>query len=363
MRELCRPMTAIFRCLSMMVSLLCLSPLVFPQDPASRIREADRRQKRLDVHINHLVDLVYVVCKYAASKSRLPDVEGFEAVVNGARRLQTDFEGWVGPGLAILNSVLITCRSASEVVEKFSQLPESITTRKGTQVRIRDAAIRYAKAIEAFEPAFLKNVWPRHKQVVERAAAYIAKEFEPKEQECFDYLTSRLGMEDSQSQVPIYLVAESPWPGGFTFWGETRKGTCVSSIESYQGSALFETLLHEAIHALDMETKGKGNVLADIENRLLKAGLGESDLALRHGPHLLVFIQSAETVRRLIDPSHRAYGEREQGVYARLKSLSDIELPAWTAHLDGKISREDAVDRISEGLVKVSKETKSTKSQ
>ncbi|MCI0662568.1 MAG: hypothetical protein L0220_15990, partial [Acidobacteria bacterium] len=64
-------------------------------------------------------------------------------------------------------------------------------------------------------------------------------------------------------------------------------------------------------------------MLAEIEKRLRKAGLSGSDLAVRHGPHLLVFIQSAETVKRLIDPSHRAYGEGEKGVYARLQALSN----------------------------------------
>jgi hypothetical protein len=360
MRKLRRLMAATFQCLRLTIALLFLSSFAFSQTPAANLREENKRQKRIDVRINHLIDLDYMVHKYAASKSEAPNkVEGFEDLVNVVRQSQTEF----GAGLAAIHSVLITCKTASEAMDKFSQLPEFITTRKGTQVNIREGAIRYARALNTFEPAFLKDIWPQHKLVVERAADYITKNFDPKEQECFDYLIKRLGMEDSVYQAPIYLVAEGPWPGGFTFWDRTRKGACVISVEVNQGSALFETILHEAIHALDIETKGDGNALAEIERGLLKSGLSESDLAVRHGPHLLVFIQSAETVKRLIDPSHRAYGEGENGVYARLQALSDIELPVWIAYLDGKITREDAVNRIVEGLVKVSKETKLPKSR
>ncbi|MCI0662569.1 MAG: hypothetical protein L0220_15995 [Acidobacteria bacterium] len=196
-----------------------------------------------------------MVRKYAASKSDAPNkVEGFEELINVVRQIQTD--SGLGSALAILHSVLITCNDASEAVEMFSQLPESITTRKGNQIKIREVAVKYANALKSFEPAFLENIWPQHKLIVERAAAYIAKNFEPKEQECFDFLTRRLGMEDSLYQVPIYLVAESSWPGAFTFWDRTRKGVSVISIEANQGSALFESILHEAIHALDIETKG-----------------------------------------------------------------------------------------------------------
>jgi len=364
MRKPRRLMTATFQCLRLMISLFFLTSFAFSQTPAANPREENKGQKRIDVRINHLIDLDYMVRKYAASKSEaLNKVEGFEELVNVARQLQTDFGDSFGSGLAVINSALITCKTASEAVEKFSQLSESITTRRGTQIKLREGAVKYAKALNAFEPAFLKDIWPQHKLILERAEAYVTKNFEPKEQECFDYLIKRLGMEDSLYQVPIYIVAESPWPGGFTFWDGTQKGVCVISIEANQGSALFESILHEAIHALHAETKGEGNVLAEIEKRLLKDGMSESDLAVRHGPHLLVFIQSAETVKRLIDTSHKPYGENEKGVYARLQALSDIELPIWIAYLDGKITREDAVNRIVEGLVKVSKETKLPKSR
>src|SRR5262245_9578308 len=134
-----RLMTATFQCLRLMISLLFLSSFAFSQTPAANSREENKRQKRIDVRINHLIDLDYMVRKYAASKSEAPNkVEGFEDLVNVVRQLQTEF----GAGLVAIDSVLITCKTASETVDKFSQLPEFITTRKGTQVKIREGAIR-----------------------------------------------------------------------------------------------------------------------------------------------------------------------------------------------------------------------------
>ena len=114
--------------------------------------------------------------------------------------------------------------------------------------------------------------------------------------------------------MPVYLVAKAH-VSGVTMWGkdETR-GFCVLSVTALQDSQLVTAILHEAIHALDLETKGKGNVIVDFQQRLLKAGFAADDLLVRHGPHMLVFIQSSETVRRLIDPSYEPYGE---GVFVR----------------------------------------------
>src|ERR1041385_9006166 len=87
-----------------------------------------------------------------------------------------------------------------------------------------EPAVRYADSLHAVEPAYLKNVWPQHKAIAKRTAAHIANNFAPKEQQCFAYLTTSLGMPDTAYQVPVFLVVETPWPGAFTFWDSTRKG-------------------------------------------------------------------------------------------------------------------------------------------
>ncbi|HUE83387.1 MAG TPA: hypothetical protein VMM84_14835 [Pyrinomonadaceae bacterium] len=305
-----------------------------------------------------------MIRKYATSKSEPPtNIDGFNEAVSTARELNAEFGGWVGGPWAILEVALTKCKSTSEALQVFSQFPETFTSRKGKKIQLREAAIRYAKALNVVEASYLKNVWPQHHGNVKRAAANITKVFAPKEKECFAYFTKNLGMEDMQSRVAVYLVAESPWPGGFTIRRDNKDGTSqiivVVSVEAHQGSNLFENLLHEAIHALDMETKGKGNVLIDIHDRLLKAGLTENDQAVRHGAHWLVFIQAGETVRRFLDPTHQHYGK---DLYRRLERMSKVDVPAvWIAYLDGKIPRDEAVNEIVDGFLDSHKESSPSK--
>ncbi len=339
---------------------LLFPSLAFSQSSMAKPKGNTTNQKRLDVHINHLVDLSNMIRKYATAKSELPkNIDGFDKAVGLARQLSKEFGGWDSPAWSAIEITLTKYKNTSEA-QSSPQFPETVTSRKGTKIQVREAAIRYAKALNMVEASYLKNVWPQHRVSIERAAANIAKVFAPKEKECFAYFTKNLGMEDMQSQVPVYLVAESPWPGGFTLWHDTRR-IIVISVEAHQGSNLFENLLHEAIHALDLETKGKGNVLIEIHNRLLKAGLTANDQAVRHGTHWLVFIQAGETVRRLLDPSHQHYGK---GLYTRLQRMSKVDVPAvWIAYLDGKISRDDGVNQIVDGFLKANSERAPSKVQ
>ncbi len=349
------------RPICLILTFLLFPSLAFSQSLMAKPKGKETNQKRLAVHTNQLVDLSNMIRKYATSKSELPrNIDGFDEAVNLARQLSKEFGGWDSPAWSAIEIALTKYKTTSEAIQASSQLPETVTSRKGTKIQVREGAIRYVKALNVVESSYLKNVWPRHRVSIEHAAASIVKVFAPKEKECFAYFTKNLGMEDMQSQVPVYLVAESPWPGGFTLWHDTRR-IIVISVEAHQGSNLFENLLHEAIHALDLETKGKGNVLIEIHNRLLKAGLTDNDQAVRHGVHWLVFIQAGETVRRLLDPSHQHYGKE---LYTRLQRMSKVNVPVvWIYYLEGKISRDEAVNQIVDGFLKTHSESAPVKVQ
>jgi hypothetical protein len=344
--------------LSLVGALLLLAVFSFQQSPASKTKEAEATPKLLDVRINAVMNLNYMIRKYASSKAELPaNIDHFKEAVAVARQLNTEFGGWVGAGWATLDAALAKSRNGSEAIQALSQVPETATSRQGKTIPVRDAAIRYGKALSAVESSYLKNLWPEHQILAEQTAARIAKTFGPKEQECFAYLTKSLGIADAQYSVPVFLAAETPWPGGFTFWTGNRKGIVVVSIETNPGSMLFETLMHETIHALDLETAGNGNVLEDIRTRLKKAGIAENDIAATQGTHMLVFIQAGETVRRLVDSSHQHYGDVRR-VYENpaLQPLVKVARPVWMAYLDQKITREDAISQIVEGYIRVRKE-------
>jgi hypothetical protein len=302
------------------------------------------QKRRLEYKIKPFADLYFYVYRFASGTDKPPDVEGLAAAVEAARQTPMVF--------TLIDAIPFELENAAAAEAAFKQFPENYITSKGATVSLREKLAPLGRTLVAAEKPFGEKIWPQHKVRLEEVAAKLERTLGPKEQEAFAYFTRQLGMADAESTVPIYLVVETPWPGGFTMWGKDKtRGACAISVTTYDGPQLLTAVLHEAIHALDLETKGKGNVLVELRARLLQAGFREDDAVVRHGPHLLVFIQSSETVKRFVDPSFQPYNE---GIFTRtaLQPLVKVELPVWTAYLDGKISREQAVEQIVEGFVK-----------
>jgi hypothetical protein len=334
---------------SLFIAILLLLPTsAFPQATATKSRSKGINQKRLEVRVKPFIDLYFFVYKLSSSSDKPPEIDGFAEAVAAARQIPLN--------ATLVDLIPFQCERAADAVRAFAQFPETYKTSKGEIKPLRERAVHLAKTLERIEKPFLERVWPQHRVAVEQAAARVAQTLGPKEQECFTYLTGHLGMESANYVVPIYLVAETPWPGGFTMWGkESTHGVCLLSVGVLQGSPLLSAILHEAIHALDLETKGSGNVLKVLNDRLIKAGFDKDDLVVKFAPHLLVFIQSVETVKRKLDSSYRPY---EEGIFVRpgLQPVIKIELPIWTAYLDGKMTREDALNRIVDGFIKARKD-------
>jgi len=329
------------------VTGLVLASTIFPQAAAANLHSKQAGQRRLEVRIQPFVDLYSYIYKVSSGSEKAPDIEGFPEAVEAARRIP--FSATFTKG----DLIPFRCDTAAEAIRVFAEYPETYKTSKGEIIPLRERAVELAKRLAAIEKSFMEKVWPQHKVVIQQAAALIAETLGRKEQECFTFMTRHLGMEDAKYIVPIYLVAESPWPGGFTIWGDDQtRGVCLLSVAANKGPDFLSGLVHEVIHALDLETKGKGNVLVELRDRLLKAGFDKDSLFVRHAPHFLVFIQSVETVRRKLDSTYQPY---EIGVFGRpeLQPIKNVELPIWTAYLDGKLSREDALNQMIDGFLKM----------
>ena len=310
----------------------------------SEAQTTHTNRRRLEFRVSPFVDLYFFVYKLSSAPEHSPGIDGFAQSVEAAR--QTPIT------TTLQDLVLFQAENAAVAEKLFAQFPETYKTSKGEVIDLRRRAVHLAKSLGVVEKPFIEKIWPEHKLLIEKAAARIELALGPKELDCFNYLTRHLGMENAERVVPVYLVAQTPWPGGFTMWGkDPSRGVCVLSVTAYQGSPLIAAILHEAIHALDLETKGKGNVLVELRDRLLKAGFAADDVVVRHGPHMLVFIHSSEAVRRYVDSSYQPYSE---GVFIRqgLQPIVKVELPLWTAYLDGKISRDEALKQMVGAFVK-----------
>ena len=306
--------------------------------------------KHIDIRVKQFPDLFFSSVLLTSGSENLPKIEGFSQVVEAAKPMQEIIRAGLPGPFFIVAAQVVDCDRASDAVQAFAKLPESVQTRSGDTIKIRDAAVTFAKALAAVEDAYYKQVWPQRKATIDKAAAS-ADKLISKEAECFAYITKSLGIEDKPGNIPVFLVVDAPRPGGFTSRSANGGGGCLISVSAVQDSLLFETMLHESIHFLDIESSGGSNVLVEIRKRLMDAGLKETDPDLRNVPHTLMFIQAGETIRRIVDPSHKHYGEAK-GYYSRVPAISKLELPIWAAHLDGKISRDEAIKQIVDGFLK-----------
>ena len=340
----------------LLIACVLLLPVSgFAQARAPKPSSQPSVQKRFEIRTKPFVDLYFYVYKLTSSDAKLPPIEGVEQAVEAARQVPM-YE-------PLIDLWLFSCENAADAQRVFSRLPETFKTRQGSVIPLRERAIHLARSLAVIEKPFFKTIWPQHLDTIQMAETRISQTLAPKQEECFNYLMTHLGLEAANYTVPIYLVAEMPWPAALTATGkETGHGVCVINAGANPGSDLFAALLHEAIHALDAETSGSGNVLIEFQTQLLKNGFTKDDFVVRNAPHFLVFIQSIETVRRFLDSSYQPY---DRGVFVRpgLVPLVSVERPIWISYLDGQFSRTEALNRMVAAFVKAREKEVPAKSQ
>jgi hypothetical protein len=287
--------------------------------------------------------MYYFVRAHAGGPDEPPDLEGLEEAMDAARILGRELGNALLWG--IFEGILARCRDAEQLLSTFVALPDSLVLRSGKVITVREQAVRFAETLKTLEPAFQNEVWPQHLEILDEARARVAETLLPKENECFDYITTHLELGDLDVEVPVYLVVDSPYPHGFTHRIRGGPAVCFIGVTGFGGSQLFEVILHEATHALDVAGGGEGTVFADLEQRLAASGMKRRERPFRDIPHTIIFIHSAETVRRILDPTHQHYGE-VGGYYDKVPDIAAIELSLWISYLDGFITRGEALGGI-----------------
>lgn len=319
-----------------MVHALLLS--VLAQAPAAAAEAA--RATHIEYRIAPLADLWCLVRRDSADPASAPP-EFLQPAVVAARALEPP--AGQPPPWGLLEAALIRCEDAAALPAAFAKLPETVGE-GAAQRPLREPAQRLAEALQAAEASFRKELWPERQKALQAAQEDLQAGLGAHEAECFADVLAAFGMSDPGLALPVYLVGDEPPPGAHTI--ATRGGTAsFVSIGKVQGSLLAEMVLHETIHALDRASSDQPTLLADLRQRLKQSGLAPNAAALRDVPHLLFFAEAAGTIQRRLDPAHKPYGEAF-GVYARIGSVSEPVMAAWSAYRKGELGRDEAVSRL-----------------
>lgn len=305
---------------------------------------------RIAFHENAVVDLYFHV-RAAAGAGRASPIEALVTAVDAARELDRTLAGnalaW-GP----LEGLLSGAETAADLVAAFARAPESLELRGGRKAPLRAGAQKLAAALAGAEPA-CAELWQEHAQRTSAARGRWEAQVAAKERELLAFHLTSLGMRDPELAIPVYLVAEASWPGAVTHLDDAGQGVCFVAVDALPGSLFFETVLHEATHALDVATNEE-SALGELRERLEAAGHGPRERAYHDLPHALMFVQSAESIRRVIDAAHVDYGEAEK-VYARMGASAEVVRGFWRDHLDGRLARAEALDGIVAGIASAPK--------
>lgn len=172
------------------------------------------------------------------------------------------------------------------------------------------------------------------------------------EADCVSYIHESFELPDGGRVIPEVFVGSAPFPGAFTSFSDATGAICFVGLDGLDGTSLLETVLHEAIHAFEMTSEGRRRSVPGRLGRRI-AEILPDDRAVLDVPHSLIFVQAAETVRRIIDPAHVHYGVSHT-YYDRVPTSKPV-LEHWVRHLDGTIAADGAIEAIASDLANASR--------
>lgn len=307
---------------------------------------------KLDIRWSPIIDLHFFARAIEADpKAEKPP--GLKPLLDAIGRvnsvLGSDPLSW-----GVLEGSLAGCQTAEDVRKAFADLPEKYTPKKSVgakdaapkEIELRSLAMDLASALQQTEPYYLAEPASKNEEVVNNARLVLNSRFHGREADCLGYLILNLGGRVPEATIPVYLVSTMMFPGAVTQILPGRSGgVCFVAVRGVPQWQLVEVVLHESTHAMDV-LWGEDSALAKLRTRLspvLPAGSRNLDDI----PHTLMFVQSGETVRRVLTPKHQHYGDVSR-YYSKVYEATKAVREPWMEYLDGKISSDQAIDKIVE---------------
>lgn len=309
---------------------------------------------RLDIRWSPIVDLHFYARFAATNPSSQASPDELRPLVAAVQKvneaLGADLLSW-----GVIEGSYYDCSTGADARAAFAKLPERFTLRpkrpgeSGQEIALHVLALELGEAVAKVEGSYVATIAPKNEQLVRQSQEVVSQLLHSKESACLSYMIRHLGPDDPKAMIPVYLVADMPYPGAVTQLRPGRAGgVCFVAVRGVEPLQLVETILHEATHALDVVWPETA-VLDQLRSKLQAVGPPVDRRDLRDVPHTLMFVHAGETVRRNIDADHRHYGD-VSGYYAKVPRATNAVRGPWIDYLDGKTTGDEALERIVDAL-------------
>ena len=305
----------------------------------------------LDLRVEPFTDFYFWIRAQAGDV--VPTEPEFQPIIDAWMPVQEQRGAWGGFWRFDLAGMLAT--SPEEFGAWFDKRNESIPSRRGGEIPIRGPGQAMAAAMVEIWPTYLEQHWPTRRDLLMQAKDDLQRQFMPQHQRALQYMLESLAIQDPEITLPVFLALEIHPPGASTFRTNDGAAAVLSTRELLSEgrfSDLAETVLHESTHALDGASRGDGDAFTRLRAKLEERGIERGSRLFRTAPHLIMFVQSEETMRRVYDPNHIAYGDTQRGeiapLYERDGEPAVIVRREWRRYLDGEAELEETLERIAD---------------
>src|SRR5262249_6237096 len=160
---------------------------------------------------------------------------------------------------------------ASELSAAYAKLPVNREV-GGKSVALRARAAALARAIETSESAYRAGPFREHDAEITRAGKDLITRLLPKVEAILRAVESDMALPGVSRPIVITLVGDAPYPGIFAADARGQRTASFVRVRGLEGGALCETVLHEALHAIDELTVRVPTAMNSLRSTLAEKG-------------------------------------------------------------------------------------------
>lgn len=232
---------------------------------------------------------------------------------------------------ALVDARAVSCNTAEEFGATCVDMPPSLSV----------PAQAYADVLKQLSPGDIKKFSEMDSSKLTAAAKKTEGEFR-KNANLLNQAGQSLGFKQADLKVRIIFVPSAPAPHAVTY-RSLNGPVSVVAVDSFSGSQMTESVLHESLHALDIQNQNEESVIVQLKKSLQGHDVKGSAEAL----HAVIFA-TAEFWIKKSNPSHKAYGD--SGAYNRMSPVGRGVLATWKDCLSGKLDRKRAMKLIVDSV-------------